>query len=85
MNVEAVLVSRVVPGWPETLISESVPLGKCYRVETDSVRRATLYNAAHPEWGEQHILAILDIDDGHPLPLCCLRAVKIARPPTEGE
>lgn len=69
----AVLISRVVPGWPDQVIAEHVPLGTAYRIDLDSERVAMLANADHPEWGQRSILAVLDVDDGCPLPVCCLR------------
>lgn len=67
------LISRHVPDWPEPLIADHVPLGKVYRVDLDSEDVATLSNRAHPEWGTRELPAITDIDDGFPLPMCCLR------------
>jgi hypothetical protein len=71
--VRAVLVSRVVPGWPDEVILESVPLGREYRIDLNSRRVATLRNAEHPEWGQMQVEAVVDLDDGFPLPVCCLR------------
>ena len=71
--VPAVLIGRVVPGWPDQVISDFVPLGKEYRIDLDSRRVATLHNKAHPEWGSMQVEAVLDVDDGFPLPVCCLR------------
>jgi len=67
------LISRVVPGWPDQVIDQGVPLGKEYRVDLDSLRCATLENRAHPDWGTMQVEAVLDVEDGHPLPVCCLR------------
>ncbi len=69
----AVLIAHDVDGWPIPVLSPHVPLGKRYRVDLDSIAVATLSNPDHPEWGELKMQAIVDIDDGHPLPLCCLR------------
>lgn len=71
--VKAVLVTRVVPGWPDEVIRDTVPLGREYRVDLDSERIATLCNLAHPGWGSMDVQAVLDIDAGFPLPVCCLR------------
>lgn len=69
----AVLMRHDVPGWPDTVINPRVPLGKCYRVDLDSESTATLRNLSHPEWGALDVPAIVDIDDGCPLPVSCLR------------
>lgn len=71
--VRAVLIGRDVPGWPEAVIVDTVPLGRVYRVDLDSKDLATLRNLAHPEWGTVEIQAVVDVDDGFPLPVCCLR------------
>lgn len=71
--IAAVLVGREVPGWPEMVISPTVPLGKRYLVDLDSKGAATLWNLAHPEWGHLKVESVVDVQDGFPLPLCCLR------------
>jgi hypothetical protein len=71
--VPAVLISRVVPGWPDQVILDEVPLGREYRIDLDSLKVATLANAAHPEWGTMQIEAVRDVDDGFPLPVVCLK------------
>jgi hypothetical protein len=71
--VRAELISRVVPGWPDQVIRDSVPLGREYRIDLDSKRVATLENRAHPEWGVMQVEAVREVDAGFPLPVCCLR------------
>ena len=71
--VSAVLIGHEVPGWPEEVISLSVPLGKRYRVDLDSKTSGTLHNTAHPEWGVLDLELISDVEDGFPLPTCCLK------------
>jgi hypothetical protein len=71
--VTAMLISRVVPGWPDQVILDSVPLGKEYRIDLDSRRVATLKNREHPDWGTMQVEAVVEIDDGFPLPVVCLR------------
>ena len=71
--VSALLVSRVVPGWPDQVILDEVPLGHEYRIDLDSLKVATLRNAAHPEWGSLQVEAVRDVDDGYALPVVCLK------------
>ena len=40
--VTAILVSRVVPGWPDQVIAPDVPLGREYRVDLESQHWQTL-------------------------------------------
>jgi hypothetical protein len=70
--VTAVLINRVVPGWPDQVIHNSVPLGRAYRVDLDAGCVATLRNLEHPEWGALPVEAVLDVDAGSLLPVCCL-------------
>ena len=74
--VSALLVSRVVPGWPDQVIPDSIPLGREYRVDLDSVRVGTLRQREHPEWSPITLstIALADNPDNwFRLPLCCLR------------
>lgn len=71
--VRATLIAHRHPDWPIPVMSESIPLGKVYRIDLDSERLAVLGNRDHPEWGTLDVLAVLDVDEGHPLPVCCLR------------
>ena len=73
--VTAILVSRVVPGWPDQVIRDDVPLGREYRINLDALGVATLQSQAHPEWGTREVEAVQDIDGAGPLPTCCLRIV----------
>lgn len=66
------LVSHEVEGWPEEVIKPTVTLGKLYRVDMDSLRLATLKNLDHPEWGQISLFVVTDVDEGFPLPICCL-------------
>lgn len=75
----ATLISYDVPGWPDNVIDHTVPLGKRYRVDLDTKGPGTLANTAHPEWGRLTIDLIVDVDDGFPLPVCCLQITEGAQ------
>ena len=70
--VSAMLISRVVPGWPDQIIPDTMPLGYEFHVDLDSVRAVTLTNVDHPEWTPVAIETI-EAERCLRLPLCCLR------------